>query len=61
MIARPDLLTIAPPGAVCQVCQGGCVGELAEVAPGLRGETWYIHADYFVCALVMICMYRPER
>lgn len=60
-VATPAPLTIAPPGAVCQVCRGACAGELTEAGPGLRGETWYIHADYLVCALVTICMYRAER
>lgn len=47
-------LTIAPPGAVCQVCGGRVTGERVAAAPGPRGAIWYIHADYLVCALVAI-------
>lgn len=47
-------LTIAPSGAVCQVCQGACAGELTEAAPGLRGETWYVHRDAGACVRVVL-------
>lgn len=41
--------TIAPIGAVCQVCRGRCAGERVETAPGPKGGTWYIHADMRMC------------
>lgn len=47
-----------PSGAVCQVCRGRCAGERVEAAPGPKGGTWYIHADYLVCALVALMTYR---
>lgn len=56
MTTFPDL-TIAPPGAVCQVCRGKCAGELVEAAPGPKGGVWYVHADYTVCALVALFTY----
>lgn len=47
-------LTIAPPGAVCQVCRGSCAGEPVDVAPGTRDETWYVHRDAGACVRVVL-------
>lgn len=54
-------LVIAPPGAVCRVCQGVCGGQWTQAGTSPSGMAWYYHADLQDCLRVVLTRMRNTQ